>query len=53
VNVASAKATEIPFTVNAKHQLAETVRFDQKVDADKFTVNVSLMIMILSPCGFY
>jgi len=40
VNVASAKATEIPFTVNAKHQLAETVRFDQKVDADKFTVNV-------------
>ncbi len=32
-------AVEIPFTVNAKHKLMETVRFEQKVHEDKFKVH--------------
>ncbi len=38
VNVAAKKATEIPFRVNAKHRLAETVRFEQEVAPRTFNV---------------
>ncbi len=40
VPVDGSTAKEIPFTVNAKHKLMETVRFEQKVHEDEFTVNV-------------
>jgi len=32
-------ATEIPFSVNAKHKLMETVQFDNKVHEDEFKVH--------------
>lgn len=34
------KAAEIPFQVSAKHRLAETVRFENKVFSDQFDVHV-------------
>ncbi|MEM1319475.1 MAG: amidohydrolase family protein [Bacteroidota bacterium] len=40
VEVATRKATNIPFTVNAKHRLAETVLFKQQVDSDQIKVKV-------------
>lgn len=40
VDVASKKATNIPFTVNAKHQMAETVRFENTVFENNFDVKV-------------
>ena len=40
VDIASKKAINIPFTVNAKHQLAETVRFENPVFTDDFEVKV-------------
>ena len=38
INVATKKATQIPFKVNAKHRFAETVRFEQKVATEKVEV---------------
>ncbi len=38
VNSISGEAKEIPFTVNAKHQMAKTLRFKQEVAPDKFDV---------------
>lgn len=40
VDVATKKATQIPFTVNAKHRFQETVRFDVPVYQDDFDVKV-------------
>ena len=40
INVASKEVMEIPFTVNAKHRLYETLRFKNKVDAEEMQVNV-------------
>ncbi len=40
VDATKGGASEIPFTVNAKHKMMETVRFEQQVDSDKFDVNV-------------
>ncbi|MGK0316591.1 MAG: imidazolonepropionase-like amidohydrolase/Tol biopolymer transport system component [Saprospiraceae bacterium] len=40
VDVATKKATNIPFEVSVKHKLMETVEFDNPVDADKFEVKV-------------
>ncbi|MDO1450036.1 amidohydrolase family protein [Rhodocytophaga aerolata] len=37
VNASNGTATEIPFTVQAKHQIAEAVRFSQEVAPDNFT----------------
>ena len=38
VDVKTKKATDIPFRVNAKHRLAETVRFQQQVAPEKVEV---------------
>ncbi len=38
VDVSSGKATQIPFSVTAKHKLAETTLFKQKVHEDEFSV---------------
>lgn len=40
VDVTNSKATEIPFTVHAKHKIVEALRFHQEVAPDKFTVKV-------------
>lgn len=40
VDAQSGEATNIPFTVNAKHKMAETVRFENKVHEDEFEVKV-------------
>ena len=40
IDLASKKASNIPFTINAKHKIYETVRFKNQVDTDEFQVNV-------------
>lgn len=40
VDVKTGKAQEIPFKVNATHQMAETVRFENQAFEDKFPVQV-------------
>ncbi len=50
VNIAAAKATEIPFTVNVKQQVAETIRFKQDPDPDQFDANV-IRQAVTSPNG--
>jgi len=50
VNIADRKATNIPFKVNAKHKLAETVRFKNQVNADQFKVKV-IRQAVTSPNG--
>ncbi|MDX1942323.1 MAG: amidohydrolase family protein [Saprospiraceae bacterium] len=40
VDIASKKAAQIPFTVNAKHRFQETVRFENQAFEDEFNVNV-------------
>ena len=40
INIESKKVTNIPFTVNAKHRVAETVKFKNEVAPDKFDVKV-------------
>jgi imidazolonepropionase-like amidohydrolase/Tol biopolymer transport system component len=48
INVKSGEATDIPFTVNAKHRLAETVRFENEAFEENFEVKV-LRQLITSP----
>lgn len=43
-------AKEIPFTVNAKHKLMETVQFEQKVHEDQFKVH-TIRQAVTSPDG--
>ena len=43
-------ATQIPFTVNAKHKLMETVSFQNKVHEDEFKVN-TIRQAVTSPDG--
>ena len=50
INIASKKATNIPFTVNAKHRVAETVQFKNEVAPDKFDVKV-IRQAVTSPDG--
>ena len=50
INIDTRKATNIPFKVNAKHKLAETVRFKNQVNADQFKVKV-IRQSITSPNG--
>ncbi|MCW3084324.1 MAG: amidohydrolase [Bacteroidetes bacterium] len=40
VDIATSAATEIPFTVHAKHKITDALRFRQEVAPDKFTVKV-------------
>ena len=40
VNINSKKATSVPFEVNAKHRLAETVLFEQEVAPENFDIKV-------------
>lgn len=40
VNTTSAKASEIPFEVTAKHTISQVVRFQQKVSPNKFNAKV-------------
>ena len=40
VNINTAKATEIPFEVTAKHTITEAVRFQQQVSPEKFKAQV-------------
>ncbi len=48
VNIDTKKAENIPFTVNAKHKVAETVKFKQVVAPDKFEVKV-IRQLVTSP----
>ena len=48
VNVKDGTASDIPFTVNAKHRLAETVRFKNEAFEENFEVKV-LRQVITSP----
>ena len=48
VNAESGKAEEVPFTVNAKHKMAETVRFENKAYESEFEVKV-LRQLVTSP----
>ena len=50
VDVAAKIGTEIPFSVNAKHKLAETVKFKQTVDSENFQAKV-LRHLVTSPDG--
>ena len=52
INIQSLTATDIPFTVNAEHHMAKTVRFKQDVFKDEFQVNV-LRQAVTSPDGTY
>lgn len=40
VNVSNGEAENIPFTVNANHKMAETLRFENPVYTDQFTAKV-------------
>ncbi len=40
VDITKSTATEIPFTVNAKHRIIDALKFRQEVAPDKFTVKV-------------
>ncbi|OJJ23312.1 amidohydrolase [marine bacterium AO1-C] len=40
VNIKTAKATEIPFEVTAKHTISQVVRFQQQVSPEKFKAKV-------------
>ncbi|MGZ4035901.1 MAG: TolB family protein, partial [Bacteroidia bacterium] len=40
VDIAKSTATEIPFTVHAKHRIIDALKFRQEVAPDKFTVKV-------------
>jgi imidazolonepropionase-like amidohydrolase/Tol biopolymer transport system component len=48
VNIENKKAMDIPFTVNAKHRLMETVQFENKAFEDQFEVKV-LRNVVTSP----
>ncbi|HMT69623.1 MAG TPA: amidohydrolase, partial [Saprospiraceae bacterium] len=50
INIADKKATDIPFTVNAKHKLMETVQFENKACEENFDVKV-LRNAVTSPDG--
>ena len=50
INAQNGSATEIPFSVNAKHKLAETVQFKQNVYEDEFTVK-TIRQAVTSPDG--
>ncbi|MBK9742307.1 MAG: PD40 domain-containing protein [Saprospiraceae bacterium] len=50
INIADKKATDIPFTVNAKHKLMETVQFENKAYEEDFDVKV-LRNAVTSPDG--
>ncbi len=50
IDIVSKKAKEIPFTVNAKHRLAETLLFEQAVAADQFEVK-TIRQAITAPNG--
>ena len=50
VNAENGNATEIPFSVNAKHKLAETVKFKQQVFEDEFQVK-TIRQAVTSPNG--
>lgn len=50
IETATGKSGVIPFTVNVKHQVAETVKFPQVVDTDSFTVK-AVRNAITSPDG--
>ena len=52
VNIETYKSEEIPFTVKSKHQIAETVEFENKAFTDKFNVNV-IRHLTTSPNGKY
>lgn len=40
VDITTSAATEIPFTVHAKHKITDALKFRQEVAPDKFTVKV-------------
>lgn len=40
VNINTSQATEIPFTVKAKHRIAEALKFPQEAAPDQFTAKV-------------
>ena len=50
VDVKSKAAKEIPFTVNAKHKLAETVRFKQEIAPEQFE-SKAIRHAVTSPDG--
>ncbi len=50
VNASNGNSTEIPFKVEAKHTLAETVKFEQKVHEDEFDVK-TIRQAVTSPDG--
>lgn len=50
INIADKKATDIPFTVNAKHKLMETVQFENKAYEEEFDLKV-LRNAVTSPDG--
>ena len=50
VNVSTLEVTNIPFTVDANIQIAETVHFNNPVDADKFDAKV-IRHAVTSPDG--
>lgn len=50
IELATRKAKEIPFTGNAKHRLAETLLFEQKVAPDQFEVK-TIRQAVTSPDG--
>ena len=50
VDVKSKASKEIPFTVNAKHKLAETVRFKQEIAPEKFE-SKAIRHAVTSPDG--
>jgi imidazolonepropionase-like amidohydrolase/Tol biopolymer transport system component len=50
VDVTSAKASEIPFTVKSKHRIADAVKFTPEVAPDKFNARV-IRHLVTSPDG--
>jgi imidazolonepropionase-like amidohydrolase/Tol biopolymer transport system component len=50
IDAANGTSTEIPFTVQAKHQVAEAVRFSQEVAPEKFTAK-AIRQAVTSPDG--
>jgi imidazolonepropionase-like amidohydrolase/Tol biopolymer transport system component len=52
IDVDSQEAKEIPFTVNARHKVAETVKFKQKVAPENFEVK-TIRQFVTAPNGKY
>ncbi|MEM7103781.1 MAG: amidohydrolase family protein [Bacteroidota bacterium] len=52
VDVEKATSEMIPFTVNAKHKMGKTIRYDQHVSPDEFTAKV-IRHAVTSPSGKY